>query len=337
MRITLRHTVTRRPRRALALAAGATVVAFTTTGCLGLGTAGGYVPSAQLAGSLAKTKSLDGASVAVGSKNFTEQILLGKMAIILLKSAGATVTDLTNIPGSASARQAMLDGQINAMWEYTGTGWITYLGHANPIPNEHKQYVAVRDEDKEKNDLDWLPPAPMNNTYGFAVTRSVQQKFHITKLSQLSKVPKSQRTFCVESELINRPDGLKGMLKKYDVPLGRGVPRSNLRTYQTGAIYDATAHGKCNFGEVFTTDGRIVALHLTVLQDDRNFFPKYNVSMVVQGKLLQKYPQIAKLFAPVTKKLTNPVLLQLNADVDVDGKEPADVAQTWLKKEGFIK
>lgn len=338
MRITLRHTTSRaRPRRVLAVAAGAMAVAFTTTGCLGLGTAGGYVPSAQLAGALTKTKSLSGASVSVGSKNFTEQILLGKMAIILLKSAGATVTDLTNIPGSASARQAMLDGQINAMWEYTGTGWITYLGHANPIPNERKQYVAVRDEDKKKNDLDWLPPAPMNNTYSFAVTQKVKKKFNITKLSQLAKVPKSQRTFCVESELINRPDGLKGMLKKYDVPLGSGVPRKNLRTYQTGAIYDATAHGKCNFGEVFTTDGRIVALHLTALQDDRNFFPKYNVSMVLQDKLLKKYPQLADLFAPVTKKLTNPVLLKLNAAVDVDGKEPADVAFDWLKKEGFVK
>lgn len=338
MRISLRHTTSGvRRRRVFAVAAGATAVALTTSGCLGLGTAGGYVPSAQLAGSLAKTKSLDGASIAVGSKNFTEQILLGKMAIILLKSAGATTTDLTNIPGSASARQAMLDGQINAMWEYTGTGWITYLGHANPIPNEHKQYVAVRDEDKKKNDLVWLPPAPMNNTYGFAVTKKVQQKYHITKLSQLSKIPKSARTFCVESELINRPDGLKGMLKKYDVPLGSGVPRKNLRTYQTGAIYDATAHGKCNFGEVFTTDGRIVALHLSVLKDDRNFFPKYNVSMVLDDKLLQKYPQLTKLFAPVTKKLTNPVLLKLNAAVDVDGKEPADVAYDWLKKEGFAK
>lgn len=336
MRLTSRHTPRAR-RRALAVVAGAAAIAFTTTGCLGLGTAGGYVPSAHLAGQLAKTKNLDGASISVGSKNFTENILLGKMAIILLKSAGADVTDLTNIPGSASARQAMLDGQIDAMWEYTGTGWITYLGHENPIPDEHKQYVAVRDEDLKKNGLVWLPPAPMNNTYSFAVTKKTQQRFNITKLSQLKQVPKAERTFCVESELINRPDGLKGMLEKYGVPLGTGVPRSNLRVYQTGAIYDATANGKCNFGEVFTTDGRIVALNLKVLEDDKSFFPKYNVSFVVQKNMMKKYPQIAELFAPVSKKLTNPVLQKLNAQVDVDGKEPADVAYDWLKKEGFIK
>jgi len=310
-----------------------------TSGCLGLGTAGGYVPTGRLTGPVEDTKSLDDATISVGSKNFTENVLLGKMAIILLQSAGATVTDLTNIPGSASAREAMLNGQIQGMWEYTGTGWIVYLEHEKAIPDEQKQYEAVRDEDLKSNKLAWLKPAPMNNTYGFAVTKKIADKYKITKLSELKKVPVKERTFCVESELINRPDGLKGMLEKYDVPLGdpKGVPRSNLKTFQTGAIYDATAKGSCNFGEVFTTDGRIVALNLEVLEDDREFFPKYNVSFVVGEGTLKKYPQLEDLFAPVSEKLTNDALLKLNAQVDVDGREPADVAFEWLKKEGFVK
>ncbi|MDQ6640872.1 MAG: glycine betaine ABC transporter substrate-binding protein [Actinomycetota bacterium] len=312
------------------------VLAVVTSGCLGLGTAGGFVPTGHLAGPLKQVKSLSGASLSVGSKNFSENVLLGKMAIILLQSDGAKVKDLTNIPGSASARQAMLDGQIDGMWEYTGTGWITYLGHAKPIPDERKQYVAVRDEDKSKNNLDWLKPAPMNNTYSFAVTQTVAKKYHISKLSQLKDVPKAERTFCVESELINRPDGLKGMLEKYGVPLGSGVPSGNLKTYQTGAIYDATAQGNCNFGEIFTTDGRIIALNLKVLEDDKSFFPKYNVSFVVKDATLKHYPQIRDMFGPVSAKLTNKVLLRLNAQIDVDGREPADVAFEWLKKEGFV-
>jgi osmoprotectant transport system substrate-binding protein len=324
-------------RRVRMVQAGAlAVVAALTSGCLGLGTAGGYVPTGKLAGPLKDVKSMNGSTVAVGSKNFSENILLGKMAIILLQSDGATVKDLTNIPGSASARQAMLDDQIDGMWEYTGTGWIVYLAHPKPIPDEQKQYVAVRNEDKKKNQLSWLPPAPMNNTYSFAVTQKVAKKYKISKLSELKKVPKAERTFCVESELINRPDGLKGMLEKYGVPLGSQVPRGNLKTYQTGAIYDATAKGKCNFGEIFTTDGRIVALHLKVLEDDKSFFPKYNVSFVVQDSTLKKYPQIKELFGPLSEKLTNKVLLKLNAQIDVDGREPADVAFEWLKKEGFV-
>src|SRR5690242_20138436 len=145
--------------RATAAAVVALAVGLPALGGCGLGTAGGYVPSAQLAGPLKDAGSLDGAEISVGSKNFSESILLGKMALILFKADGATVTDLTNIPGSASARQAALEGQIDAQWEYTGTGWITYLGHDKPIKDEQKQYEAVRDEDLEKNDLTWLPPA----------------------------------------------------------------------------------------------------------------------------------------------------------------------------------
>ena len=320
------------------LVVGLMVLVPSLSGC-GLGTAGGYVPSGKLAGPLADVDSLEGADIAVGSKNFSENILLGKMALILMKSAGANVEDLTNIPGSASARQAHLEGQIDAMWEYTGTGWITYLGHDKPIKSEEGQYDAVRKDDLQLNDLVWLPPAPMNNTYGFAVTQATAKKYGITKLSEISKVPVKDRTFCVESEFANRPDGLTGMLKTYDVPRGQpdGVPAGNLQTYQTGAVYDATASGECTFGEVFTTDGRIVALHLDVLEDDREYFPKYNVSLVVRKDVLDDHPEIADLVAPVTKKLTDKVLLRLNAEIDVEGREPADVAYEWLQHEGFLE
>ncbi|KRF11327.1 glycine/betaine ABC transporter substrate-binding protein [Nocardioides sp. Soil797] len=327
----------RRRRSRLALVSVVSVMALLLSSCF-LGTAAGPIRKGELAGPVADVKSLDGLSISIGSKNFSENIILGKMAVTLLASAGADVTDLTNIPGSAAARQAQIEGQIEAMWEYTGTGWITYLGHTKPIPDEKKQYDAVRDEDLEKNHLVWLPPAPMNNTYGFAITPEVKKKFGITKLSEIQKLPVAQRTFCVESEFTNRPDGLPGMLKTYDIPLGaKGVPQKNLRTYQTGAVYSATAKGECNFGEVFTTDGRIIALDLTVLEDDRNYFPKYNVSLVVNEDILDEYPQIEDLFAPVTEKLTDEVLLKLNAQVDVDGKEPVDVAYDWLKEEGFVK
>ena len=332
-------TSTRTRRRRLAVAsAGLLCGGLLLSGC-GLGTAGGYVPGGTLAGPLSGVGSLDGATVSIGSKNFSENILLGKMALILLKADGATVVDLTNIPGSASARQAHLEGQIDAMWEYTGTGWITYLGHDKPIPDEQEQYEAVRDEDAAKNSLDWLAPAPMNNTYGFAMTEKSAKKYGITKLSEMKKVPVKERTFCVESEFDNRPDGLSGMLKTYDVPRGKpdGVPGDNIGLYQTGAIYDATAKGNCTFGEVFTTDGRILSLNLTVLEDDRKYFPNYNVSLVVRHSVLEDHPEIQQLIEPVAEKLTNEVLLELNAEIDVKGREPADVAAEWLTDEGFLQ
>lgn len=320
--------------RLLAAAAGL-LLALTTAGC-GLETANGDVPDARLAGPLEDGPRLDGVEVKVGSKNFSENILLGKIALIVLKAAGAEVTDLTNIPGSASARQAHVQGDIDAMWEYTGTGWLQYLAQPDPVKGQEEQYEAVRDLDLEENDLAWLPPAPMNNTYAFAVTAQTQERLGITKLSQLPDVPVADRTFCVESEFRNRSDGLEGMLEAYDVPLGRGVPARNLQTYQTGAIYDATAGGSCTFGEVFTTDGRIKALDLRPLEDDRAYFPSYNVSLVVREPLLAEHPQVEELMAPVTAELTDQVLVDLNARIDVDGVEPTQVALDWLEDEGFV-
>lgn len=334
------HSTSRRTtrQRLAGTAAALAATALTTTGCL-LGTAGGYVPTAELAGPLAEVEDLEGAELAVGSKNFSENVLLGKMALIVFKAAGADVQDLTNIPGSSSSRQAQLSGDIDAMWEYTGTGWINYLGHDKPVTGEQAQYEAVREEDLAENDLVWLPPAPMNNTYGFAVTQDTLRQYDLETLSDIKDVPVEERTFCVEGEFRNRPDGLNGMLKAYGVPLGqpRGVPQDNIQSYQTGAIYAATAGGECTFGEVFTTDGRIRALDLTVLEDDEQYFPNYNVSLVVREEVLEAHPQIADLIAPVAGALTNDVLLDLNADIDVDGREPAEVAEEWLREEGFIE
>nr|WP_297420613.1 glycine betaine ABC transporter substrate-binding protein [uncultured Nocardioides sp.] len=323
-------------RRAKAvLTVVAAVACLATTAACGLGTAAGYTPSGELAGPV-KDVDLEGASLSVGSKNFTEQLILGKIAVILMKSAGADVTDLTNIPGSASARYAQVDGQVDMEWEYTGTAWISYLGHTKPIPEEQKQYEAVRDEDLKENGLVWLKPAPMNNTYGFATPTETLKKLGISKLSEIADLPPDQRTFCVESEFKNRNDGFEPMLKKYGLQLGKDVPQGNVKTLATGAIYAATDKGECNFGEIFTTDGRIKALDLTVLEDDRAFFPKYNVATVFRKQVLDEHPELKDLFAPVSAKLDDKTLIELNAQVDVDGRDPVDVAHDWLQKEGFL-
>jgi osmoprotectant transport system substrate-binding protein len=101
-------------------------------------------------------------------------------------------------------------------------------------------------------------------------------------------------------------------------------------------VYTATDRGKCNFGEVFTTDGRIKSLGLTVLEDDKGFFPAYNVAPVLDSKTLKEYPQLADVYDQISPKLTDAVLQELNRQVDVEGREPADVAFDWMVEEGFI-
>ena len=284
-------------------------------------------------GTIKHHPSLDGAHLTVASKNFTEQLILGNMMATVLSTAGASVTNLANTPGSFGVRSGLLDRKIDISPEYTGTGWINYLGHSNPLKTSRAQWKAVATEDKKKNDLIWLPPAPMNNTYAFAMGPDATKKLHITKLSQLKKLPKKELTFCVESEFATRNDGFIPMLKAY------GMAKSDLgkvTTLDTGVIYTATAKGACNFGEVFTTDGRIPGLHLTVLQDDKHFFPLYNLTEVIQGDVLRKYPVLKDIFAKINPKLTNPTMQRLNAKVDVSGEDPSIVARDWLVKEGFL-
>jgi osmoprotectant transport system substrate-binding protein len=326
-------------RRSVAAAVLAGASALVLTGC-GLQPAASFVPAAG-PGTIERIDDLpDGAHITVTSKNFTEQLVLGKIAVLAAKAAGFDVTDETNVPGSVAVRQLMTGHQADMTYEYTGTAWLTYMGHEAGIPDKQEQYEAVRKEDLG-NGLTWLPPAPMNNTYAFAVREeAVDELGGITKLSQIADLPADQRTFCVESEFNSRADGFKPMLKKYDLQVGGSgedaIPSGNVDILDTGTVYTATDRGKCNFGEVFTTDGRIKSLGLEVLEDDRGFFPAYNVAPVLSTTTLEEYPQLEDVYDQISPKLTDAVLQELNRQVDVEGREPADVAFDWMTKEGFI-
>jgi osmoprotectant transport system substrate-binding protein len=320
-------TVTRRSR---ALAMAGVLIAGLVAGC-GLQSASGAILEAR-PGAIQHYDSLKDVELTVAAKDFTEQLILGNMFSTVLAAAGAEVTNLTNIPGSFGARHAMTSGQANITPEYTGTGWINYLGNENPVKGEEAQYEAVKDADAE-NGLTWLPPAPMDDTYAFAIRESEAQRLGISKLSDLAKLDKDDLSFCVESEFANRNDGFVPMLKTYGLTRERLGRVTNL---DTGVIYTATADGQCNFGEVFTTDGRIPGLKLKVLEDDKAFFPHYNLSAVVNSKVLEDNPEIADIFAQLSPKLTNEVMLDLNAKVDTGGEDPAIVAREWLVKEGLL-
>ena len=312
------------------------VTGLLLTGC-GLQPATSYVPQVG-PGDIKPIAGLDGAALTVTSKNFTEQILLGKISVLAARAAGFDVTDLTNVPGSQPVRELLLSGQADIAWEYTGTAWLTYLGHGSGIPDQEAQWEAVRKEDLT-NGLTWGQPAPMNNTYGIAIrSEEVAKLGGISKLSDLAKLPVAQRTFCVESEFNSRPDGFAPLLKHYGLDRGaaNGVPSKNIGIYDTGAIYSATDKGDCNFGEVFATDGRIDALDLTVLKDDKKFFPSYNAAPIFYTKTLKKFPQLAEIFAQISPALTDETLRGLNLKVDVLGEEPAKVAFEWMKAQGYI-
>lgn len=322
-----------RTAAAVCLAAGAALL-----GACGLQPAGAYVPAAG-PGSLGEHQvDPDGPAVVVTSKDFTEQLILGKVGVLAAVSAGYPVTDLTNVPGSVAIRELMTSGDATMAWEYTGTAWLTYLGQEEGIADPTEQWEAVRDADAEVG-LTWLEPSAVNNTYAMAANAEFTERSGITTLSEIADLDPAERTFCIESEFNSRLDGFNPMLEHYGMERGAadGVPEANVSILSTGAVYTATASGdQCNFGEVFTTDARIETLDLTVLEDDEGFFPSYNASAVLNTELLETYPELEELYGQVSDALTDDVMLGLNLQVDVEGREPADVAFDWMVEEGFI-
>jgi osmoprotectant transport system substrate-binding protein len=136
---------------------------------------------------LIKAVDLSGKTFTVGSKEFTEQLVLGQLTKLVLEGAGATVTDQTGLVGSVTVREALKSAKIDLYWEYLGTGWVTYLGNTQAIPDPAKQYEAVRDADVA-NGITWLEPAPFNNTYAIGTTNEKAKELGITSISEIGRL-----------------------------------------------------------------------------------------------------------------------------------------------------
>ncbi len=290
----------------------------------------------EAGGSIAEDYDLEGAELTVGSKEFTEQLILGHMARLALQTAGAEVTDEIGLAGTAIVREALLAGEIDLYWEYTGTGWITHLGETEPVQPAEDQYQAVADRDLEENDIRWIEPGPFDNTYAVAAHESAVEELGITQLSDLQQLLEEQpeeATFCIASEFATRDDGLPGMEEHYDIEFSQ----DQLVMLDEGAIYSEVAErSNCNIGEVFATDGRIAALDLVVLEDDQDFFAAYNPSVTVRNEVYEQYPDLEPMFAEIAASLETEVMQELNARVDDLGEFPDEVAEDHLREQCFI-
>lgn len=278
---------------------------------------------------------LSGVTIAVGSKDFTEQLVLCEITAQRLESQGATVERVCSLSGSATVRAAEESGDIDLYWEYTGTGWTAHLTQTESVPDATELYEKVRDMDLTENQIVWLPPAAANNTYALVVKAETAERLDVKTLSDyaaLSISSPEEASFCGAAEFFGRDDGWEGLKKAYGIT----VPQDKVATLAEGPIYNAVATGNpCNFGEAFATDGRIAALGLVVLEDDKNFFPFYNLSLTVRQDVLDEHPEIEEAMAGVTDLLTNESLQALNGSVDVDGLSPEAVAATWLEENGL--
>jgi osmoprotectant transport system substrate-binding protein len=273
---------------------------------------------------------LEGLTGTIGAKDFSEQYILGNMVSILLNEYGAS-TDYSTIVGSANVRTALESDEFLGYWEYTGTSWLAYNEQDAPVVGVQAQYDAVKELDAAKG-IAWMNGAPFNNTYAFAIRSEKAEELGVKSLSDLAALPASELTFCVESEFAARPDGWEGLKTTY------GLTGATTVTLDTGAIYAVTDEGKqCNFGEVFATDGRISALDLLVLTDDKAYFPVYQGAFTLKQSTLDSYPALADIINTLSALLTDQVMQSLNAKADVDGDDPEDIARAFLIEQGLIK
>ncbi|HET7326934.1 MAG TPA: glycine betaine ABC transporter substrate-binding protein [Nocardioidaceae bacterium] len=281
---------------------------------------------------------LDGASITVGSKEFTEQLILGQMAILALEDAGASVNDETGIVGTDNVRAALTSGAIDLYWEYTGTGWTVHLGHeATEAPTDpQKLFDQVAEEDLQKNNVKWFALSPVNNTYAIATVADRAEELGVSTLSDYAGLvadDPSAASLCAATEFLTRADGWPGVEQAYNFDL----PDSQIAEVDLGIVFTRVPEGDpCNFGEVFSTDGRIPANDMVVLEDDKDFFVKYNLAMTAMQDTFEQHPELEDVFTPIAEALSTETMAELNAQVDDEGLPPEAVAEAWLEDNGFI-
>lgn len=278
-----------------------------------------------------------GVTISVGSKDFDEQLFLGNMLKEAFEYMGATVEDNIDLGGTAPAREALLGGNIDTYMEYNGTGYAVHLAITEPIPDDPETLTSVvREQDLEQNNIHWLSRAPFNNTYGFvsspAVTDENGGAFDLQGMADYLEA-NPDAVVCMESEYPNRDDGLI----LFEEGTGYTVPDSQQNILETGLIYQETAADNCDFGEVFTTDGRIPALELTLVEDP-GIHILYNISMNLRDDVYQENPEA---FDAVAEALLSPLtqerMTELNSFISFDGQEPSTVAHDYLVAEGLIE
>ena len=272
--------------------------------------------------------------IRIGARVFTEQTILAEITAQYLRANGFDVR-ITSGLGSNIARQAQETGQLDMLWEYTGVSLVSYNHVDERLPTPEATYARVKQLDAQKG-LTWLAPSKFSNTYALGLPQKVAQAYpQINNISDLTRVlrDESERDHLValDTEFANRPDGLVGLRELYDMPLDR----RNIRQMDTGLVYTAMRNNQVFAGLVYTTDGRLNAFHLKLLEDDLHYFPDYTAAPVLRTEVLEAHPQLATLLEPLAAALDDQTMRTLNASIDVEHQSPSRVAAAFLREHTF--
>lgn len=264
--------------------------------------------------------------IRVGGKDFTEQLIIAEITSQLLRSKGYTVTKNDGM-GTKIVRAALENGEIDIYWEYTGTSLITFNKVTEKLSPE-ATYERVKELDGRKG-LVWLAPSTANNTYALAVRKGNPKTDGMKTVSDLAASYNAGKplVFGTTAEFPKRQDGLIGLQQVYGFEAGR----ANVKPMNLGLAYTALGNGDLDVVSAQATDGMIAAMNLTLLKDDKNFFPNYALTPVIRKATLDANPELKGILESVSTRLTDAVMQKMNGEVDVEKKTIETVAAEFLK------
>jgi glycine betaine/choline ABC-type transport system substrate-binding protein len=274
----------------------------------------------------------NGKKVTIGSKNFTEEFILGNIYAQALEAAGYTVKTQFNLGSEQIANRALKRGQVDAYPEYTATALTSFFDVK--IADLPKSPSGVYDQAKAeyaKEGLTALPPTPFSDAQAVGMTKKEAKSLGVTTISDL-KPKASSIVFAGTPECKQRPDCLLGLEQDY------GLKFKKFITVDIAQRYKAADDGQAQLIEVFTTDGQLATGKYQVLVDNKHLFPPYNATLVFDSKKLQSLgPDVQKVVVQVQKGMSESVMQELNSRVDIDKQEPKDVAAQYLKETGLVQ
>ncbi|WP_211470596.1 glycine betaine ABC transporter substrate-binding protein [Collimonas humicola] len=277
------------------------------------------------------------ADLVVGGKNFTEQLILSSMTQQYLSAKGYTV-DLKNGLGTTIMRQALESGQIDIVWDYTGTALIVYNKIDEKL-GQDQSYERVKQLDAARN-LIWLKPSALNNTYALAVPQKRAEEEGLNTIEDLAnrinqshqQNPDKKYLIGVDFEFASRPDGLEPLQALY----GFAFDRSEVKQMDAGLVYTALHNEQLNVGLTYSSDGRVQGFNLKLLEDSKGFFPFYSATPIVRKEILEANPQLAEQLNALSAKIDTAKMTEMNKKVDIDQLPIAQVAADFLRAEGLL-
>lgn len=272
----------------------------------------------------------DEKKVVVASKPHAEQYILAEMITQLIEThTDIQVEQKLGIGGgTANIHPAMEKGEIDIYPEYTGTGWLFVLKE-ELINDPEKLYIEVKAKYMEEYNIQWLDLYGFNNTYALAIKEPLADELGISSYSELAMKGKSLN-FGAEYDFYEREDGFPGLESIY------GLEFDDKIELDIGLKYEAIDSDEVDVINVFSTDGLLKKYDLTVLEDDKDFFPAYQPSTLVRSETLDQYPELEEVLNMLAGQISDEEMIQLNYLVEKENKDPKEVAKEFLMEKGLL-